>query len=126
MSGDSRSTRRGGQGKASLAPGEARASSPIAPDCAGQDFYAVDAGLRQLLALYLPAALRMRLEPYFARLGVLAAGRLDALARTADRMGPVLHPRDRFGRDEDWIEYHPSYREMEAIAFCEFQFHAMS
>jgi acyl-CoA dehydrogenase len=100
--------------------------SPIAPDCSGQDFYAIDAGLRQLLAIYLPGALRARLEPYFARLGALAGGKLDELARVADRNGPVLHPRDRFGRDEDWIEYHPSYREMEAIAFGEFQFHAMS
>ena len=126
MSVDDRSCRRSIHGTATLAADEARAPSPIAPDCAGQDFYAIDAGLKQLLALYLPAALRLRLEPHFARLGVLAGGRLDELARTADRMGPVLHPRDRFGRDEDWIEYHPSYREMEAIAFCEFQFHAMS
>ena len=52
---------------------------------------------------------------------------LDALlARIADRYPPVLHARDRFGRDEDWIEYHPAYREMEAIAFGDFQFHAMS
>ena len=35
-------------------------------------------------------------------------------------------PRDRFGRDEDWIDYHSSYREMENIAFGDFQFHAMS
>ncbi len=102
------------------------AASPIAPDCSGQDFYAIDAGLQQLLALYLPADTRAQLEPHFARLGVLAGGRLDELARTADANGPVLHPRDRFGRDEDWIEYHPSYREMEAIAFGDFQFHAMS
>ena len=39
---------------------------------------------------------------------------------------PVLHPRDRFGRDEDWIEYHPAYREMETIAFGELGIHAMS
>jgi alkylation response protein AidB-like acyl-CoA dehydrogenase len=101
-------------------------ASPIAPDCAGQDFYAIDAGLQQLLALYLPADTRARLEPHFKRLGVLAGGRLDELARVADLNGPVLHARDRFGRDEDWIEYHPSYREMEAIAFGDFQFHAMS
>jgi alkylation response protein AidB-like acyl-CoA dehydrogenase len=124
---DGRSSKRRVRGKEPAAPsGRTNAPSPIAPDCAGQDFYAIDAGLQQLLAVYLPAALRARLEPYFARLGVLAGGRLDALARTADRHGPVLHPRDRFGRDEDWIEYHPSYREMEAIAFGEFQFHAMS
>src|ERR1700722_9730219 len=34
--------------------------------------------------------------------------------------------RGRFGRDEDWIDYHSSYREMETIAFGDFQFHAMS
>src|SRR5262249_998493 len=35
-------------------------------------------------------------------------------------------PRDRFGRDEDWIDYHPAYREMEKIAFEDFGMHAMS
>jgi acyl-CoA dehydrogenase len=100
--------------------------SHIAPDCSGQDFYAIDAGLQQLLALYLPEAIRAHLIPHFKRLGLLAGGPLDELAREADRNGPVLHPRDKFGRDEDWIEYHPSYREMEDIAFRDFQFHAMS
>ena len=110
---------------ASTAP-QRHGSDWVAPDCSGQDFYAVDRGLRDLLALYLPPAVREALEPHFARLGQLAGGRLDELARIADRHGPVLHPRDRFGRDEDWIEYHPAYREMERIAFGDFQFHAMS
>ncbi len=101
-------------------------SDRIAPDCAGMDFYAADRGLRDLLAIYLPEGARAVLEPHYARLGRLAGGRLDELARIADRNPPVLHPRDRFGRDEDWIEYHPAYREMEAIAFGDFQFHAMS
>jgi acyl-CoA dehydrogenase len=104
----------------------AAAASPVAPDCSGQDFYAIDRGLQQLLALYLPAASLVRLEPHLRRLGTLAGGRLDELARTADKNGPVLHPRDRMGRDEDWIEYHASYREMEQIAFADFQLHAMS
>jgi len=90
------------------------------------DFYAADHGLRDLLALYVPVDVRATLEPHWARLGKLAGGRLDELARIADRHGPVLHARDRYGRDEDWIEYHPAYREMEAIAFGDFQFHAMS
>ncbi len=64
--------------------------------------------------------------PHYAALGDLAGGRLDELARIADRHGPVLHARDKFGRDEDWIEYHPAYREMEKIAFEQYQFHAMS
>src|SRR5215213_2749954 len=98
----------------------------IAPDSAGMDFYAADQGLRDLLAIYLPPAVLDHLTPHFQRLGQLAGGRLDDLARQADRHVPVLHARDRFGRDEDWIEYHPAYREMEQIAFGDFQFHAMS
>ena len=98
----------------------------IAPDCAGIDFHAADRGLRDLLAIYLPRDTLDHLTPHFQRLGRLGGGRLDELARIADRHPPVLHPRDRFGRDQDWIEYHPAYREMEQIAFGDFQFHAMS
>ena len=98
----------------------------IAPDCAGQNFYALDRGLRDLLPLYLTPEDFRHLEPHFDRLGVLAGGRLDELARLADKHPPVLNPRDRFGRDEDWIDYHSSYRDMENIAFSDFQFHAMS
>ena len=98
----------------------------IAPDCAGMDFHAADRGLRDLLGIYLPAGVLHRLLPHYQRLGRLAGGRLDELARIADRHQPVLHSRDRFGRDQDWIEYHPAYREMEQIAFGDFQFHAMA
>jgi acyl-CoA dehydrogenase len=98
----------------------------IAPDSAGQNFYAIDRALRDLLRLYLEPNDFARLEPHFDRLGALAGGRLDELARAADKAPPVLHARDRFGRDEDWIDYHSSYRDMEKIAFGDFQFHAMS
>src|ERR1700710_2894642 len=103
-----------------------RGADHIAPDAAGQNFYAVDRGLRDLLAHYLSPADFVHLEPHFDRLGALAGGRLDELARAADKHPPVLNPRDRFGRDEDWIDYHSAYREMESIAFADFQFHAMS
>ena len=98
----------------------------LAPDGAGRNFYAIDRGLRDLLPLYLAADDFRRLEPHFDRLGELAGGRLDELGRAADKHPPILNPRDRFGRDEDWIDYHASYREMEAIAFGDFQFHAMT
>jgi acyl-CoA dehydrogenase len=98
----------------------------VAPDCAGLDFFAIDRGIRDLLGLYLAPDTRAALQPHFQRLGELAGGRLDGLARAADRHPPVLNARDRFGRDEDWIDYHPAYREMEQIAFGDFQFHAMS
>jgi len=76
--------------------------------------------------VYLPRDMLDHLTPHLRRLGQLSGGRLDELARIADRHPPVLHPRDRFGRDQDWIEYHPAYRDMEQIAFGDFQFHAMS
>src|SRR5882757_8299168 len=118
------------QSQASL--DQAKAQQPhtgadhIAPDCAGENFYAIDRGLRDLLRIYLEPNDFRRLESHFDRLGALAGGRLDELARIADKHPPVLNARDRFGRDEDWIDYHSSYREMERIAFGDFQFHAMS
>ena len=118
------------QSQASLDQTEAqhpdRGPDLIAPDCTGENFYAIDRGLRDLLQLYLEPNDFERLEPHFHRLGALAGGRLDELARAADKHPPVLNARDRLGRDEDWIDYHSSYREMEAIAFGDFQFHAMS
>jgi alkylation response protein AidB-like acyl-CoA dehydrogenase len=106
--------------------GTSKGPDHLALDCAGENFYAIDRGLRELLRLYLAPGDFKHLEPHFHRLGELAGGRLDELARAADKHPPVVNPRDRFGRDEDWIDYHASYREMENIAFGDFQFHAMS
>jgi alkylation response protein AidB-like acyl-CoA dehydrogenase len=102
------------------------ASSVIAPDTSGMNFYRADPALADLLQIYLPAQLFAHIEPHLDRLGGLAGDRLDACARMADRHGPVLHQRDRFGRDVQWIEYHPAYRELEQAAFGEFGIHAMS
>ncbi len=90
------------------------------------NFYRADPAFRRLLDIYMEPALRAHLEPHYDRLGELAGGRLDELAEVADKHPPVLHPRDRFGRDEEWIEYHPAYREMERIAFSDLGLHAMS
>ena len=98
----------------------------VAPDTAGWNFYAADRGLQDLLALYLADDLREHLEPYLSKLGDLAAGRLDSAAHLADRHPPVLHHRDKFGNDVQWIEYHPAYRELEAAAFGKFGIHALS
>ena len=101
-------------------------SDAIAPDCHGLNFFEIDRGLRDLLQLYLPADLHTALLPHYRALGEIAGGRLDALARMSDRHGPVLHHRDAFGRDEDWVEFHPAYREMEKIALERFGIHCMS
>src|ERR1700710_940051 len=98
----------------------------LAPDTTGMNFYRADPALTDLLKLHLPDALFRHIEPHLDRLGGLAGGILDECARLADRHTPVLHQRDRFGRDAQYIEYHPAYRELEAAAFGEFGIHAMS
>jgi alkylation response protein AidB-like acyl-CoA dehydrogenase len=93
-------------------------SDLIAPDCRGLNFWTIDRSLRDLLSLYLDPKALTHFAPHFERLGELAL--------QADKRTPILHHRDRFGRDEDWVEYHPTYREMERIGFGEFGIHAMS
>jgi alkylation response protein AidB-like acyl-CoA dehydrogenase len=112
-----------------MSPGMTKAAHGahhIAPDIHGQNFYAIDRQFQDLLSLYVEPALRTHMAPHLERLGALAGNRLDELAQIADKHPPVLQPRDRFGRDEDWIDYHPAYREMEKIAFEDFGMHAMS
>ena len=98
----------------------------LAPDTSGMNFYRADPALTDLLRIHLPDALFRHIEPHLDRLGALAGGHLDECARLADRHVPVLHQRDRFGRDAQWIEYHPAYRELERAAFGDFGIHAMS
>jgi hypothetical protein len=98
----------------------------LAPDTSGMNFYRADPALTDLLRIHLPDALFNHIEPHLDRLGGFAGGHLDECARQADRHTPVLHQRDRFGRDTQWIEYHPAYRELEKAAFGEFGIHAMS
>jgi alkylation response protein AidB-like acyl-CoA dehydrogenase len=98
----------------------------LAPDTSGLNFYRADPALIDLLRIHLDDRLFRHIEPHLDRLGAIAGGHLDECARLADRHGPVLHQRDRFGRDVQAIEYHPAYRELEKAAFGEFGIHAMS
>jgi alkylation response protein AidB-like acyl-CoA dehydrogenase len=101
-------------------------ASAIAPDTAGWNFYDADPSFQDLLRLYLEPDLMAHIEPHLRRLGEMAANELDRAGRMADSHPPTLHHRDRFGRDEQWIEYHPAYRELEAAAYGTFGIHAMS
>jgi alkylation response protein AidB-like acyl-CoA dehydrogenase len=101
-------------------------SLQIAADARGLNFWRIDPSVRSVVSRYLDADLLAYLEPQFDRLGELAGGDLDAAARLANEHPPILHARDRFGRDQDWIEYHPAYHEMERIAFADFGIHAMT
>jgi acyl-CoA dehydrogenase len=98
----------------------------VAPDCHGLNFYDIDQSLQDLLSLYMDDDLRTHMILHYRRLGEIVGGRLDTAARLADRRDPVLHHRDAMGQDEDWLEFHPAYREMEEIGFHEFGIHCMS
>src|SRR5262245_8786847 len=101
-------------------------SGAIAPDTTGLNFYVADPSLSDLLDIHLAQDIRRHIEPHLVALGAEAGGRLDECARLADRHTPILHQRDRFGRDVQTIEYHPAYRELEEAAFGRYGIHAMS
>jgi acyl-CoA dehydrogenase len=98
----------------------------IAPDTTGLNFFDVDQSLQDLLHIHVAPELLAHLTPHLQHLGALAGDHLDTCARLADRHTPILHHRDRFGRDVQSIEYHPAYRELERAAFGTFGIHAMS
>ncbi|WP_169542836.1 acyl-CoA dehydrogenase family protein [Sneathiella aquimaris] len=98
----------------------------VPEDCHGLNFFEIDQSLQDVMEIYLPEDLREHMRPVFHNLGEIAGNRLDELSRIADRHIPVLHPRDARGRDREWIEFHPAYREMEKIAYGDFGIHCMS
>lgn len=96
------------------------------PDRHGQNLFTTDAELHALLALYLPPDLLAHMRPHFERLGALAGGPLDDLAHTADQNPPTLTLRTRTGIDDQRVNKHPAYVEMERLALSEFGLAAMS
>ena len=109
-----------------VGPAQPIGSDLIAPDARGMNFWQSDRAARDLLQLYLTPEAWAHFEPHLNELGALAGSTLDDLAKQADRHGPILHHRDRFGRDQDWVEYHPAYAEMERLAYGRYGMHAMS
>lgn len=96
------------------------------PDSRGINLYRADRDAAALFAHYLPDALFRHLAPTFDRLGGLAGGRLDELAGIADHNPPTLSVRRRTGEDCNVVEKHPSYVEMERLAFSELGLAAIS
>tara|TARA_R110002095_G_scaffold213500_2_gene204208 strand:- start:18400 stop:20193 length:1794 start_codon:yes stop_codon:yes gene_type:complete len=101
-----------------------RGEEHVAADARGLNFFQIDRSFQDLLKIYLTADEYNHFWEHFVRLGKLAGGELDEWAHLCDQNVPVLHNRDRFGRDRQWIEYHPAYRAMENIGFYEFGIHA--
>lgn len=103
-----------------------RSTGVIAPDTKGQSFFLNDPTLQNLARLYLDDALCEAIWPQLEELGSRAANDLDDHAMLANRHPPILHQRDKYGQDRQWIEYHASYRALEQAAFGDFGLHAMS
>ena len=98
----------------------------IALDTKGQNFYAQDSTIQDLMKIYLGEDLIGLISPHLEELGSRVANDLDIHAMQANRHVPILHQRDKFGRDRQWIEYHPSYKALEQAAFGDYGIHAMS
>lgn len=80
-------------------------------------YWDADPSLRTWLARNLPEATLAWARPAFEGLGRAAAAEVAPLAAIADRLGPRLVTHDPRGERIDTIEYHPSYRAMEKIAY---------
>jgi len=98
----------------------------IADDARGLNFFSIDRGLQDGLKHYMDGQSLLAIQPHLEELGRVAGNELDEYADIADKHPPVLHHRDRFGREAQWIEMHPAYREMERIAYARFGIHRAS
>jgi acyl-CoA dehydrogenase len=100
--------------------------STAIPDRHGANLFLTDPSLAALLQTYLPADVYRHVEAIFVELGAAAGGRLDELARTADRNPPTLQHRTRTGQEVQRIDKHPAYVELERMAFSRLGLAAMS
>lgn len=79
-----------------------------------------DPALVAVVNRWITDADRANTDKLLARLGADAAGRLSALAATADASPPVLRQYDRSGERIDQIDYHPAYLELCTAAFTDY------
>lgn len=104
----------------------AERSKKLATGAEGGNFFADDCNMATVLPQYMDSALVAHLTPHLTELGALCGGRLGELSDMAERNKPKLSSRDRYGRDDETVEYHPAYQEMEKIAYGRFGIHAMA
>ena len=104
----------------------AERSEKLADGVEGGNFFADDRNIMTVLPQYMDAALVTHLTPHLTELGALCGRRLSELSDAAERNKPKLTARDRYGRDNEVVEYHPAYQEMEKIAYGQFGIHAMA
>lgn len=108
---------------------DTRSATPASggmPNTADMNFFDADDNLRFVLEQRLSAADLALALPVLQEAGAVAGGRLDQLARVADKNPPALVQYDARGQRVDEVVYHPAYHEMERIAFEQFRLAAIS
>ncbi len=80
------------------------------------DWLSDDPALTELLSMYVDETTLEAARPRLQQLGEVAPGRIDELARLADRHRPELHRRSPEGQRVDEVEFHPAYHEIQALA----------
>lgn len=81
------------------------------------DFWEADSLFRAIVEASLPSDTWPQALPALASMGRRAGIEAAPLAAVADRLSPRLVTHDPQGRRIDHVEYHPSYRQMEEIAY---------
>ncbi len=100
--------------------------SQLMPTTDGINFYTADPDLAFLLRRSLSDDDYERAQKLLTDIGAVASQRMDALAETANRQGPVLQQFDKRGQRVDEIIFHPAYHELEYIAYEQFAIAACS
>lgn len=81
-----------------------------------QNFFESDRIFRAYLEKHLPLMALAYMTPKLEQLGRLAASEMDELSMTADKRGPELVKRDKYGETVDEIRFHPAYDRLMEIA----------
>jgi alkylation response protein AidB-like acyl-CoA dehydrogenase len=89
----------------------------VIPEPPRVSYWEASPDLRSLCRRALGDAAWRWAEPQLARMGERAAIEVAPLAQVADRESPRLIAFDERGNRVNRIEYHPAYREMQAIAY---------
>src|SRR6266496_3526764 len=100
--------------------------SQLMPTTDDINFYTADPDLAFLLRRSLSDNDYERAQKLLTDMGAVASQRMDALAETANRQGPVLQQFDKRGQRVDEIIFHPAYHELEYIAYEQFAIAACS
>ena len=84
-----------------------------ASPCSGYNAFTGDVVLRDMVERHAPWS-----ATNASAVGALAGdAQVQEAARLANEHGPQLRSHDRFGNRTDWVEFHPSWHQLMALAF---------